>query len=120
MDLVFYSLDDNENKIFFRTSYELLDNQIVFDDKSMENTKILLTISENSLIFERKGNVCMKMNLVLNEETKGIYENSNGLSFEFSTLCKSLLITKKKIEIEYSLFVMMDEISSHKIWITFN
>lgn len=120
MELVFYSLDNDNNKVFFRTEYKRINNQIIFLDKSLENTTIYLTINGNSLVFERKGNTSMNMSLKEGFISKGHYENSTGLFFDFETKTKSLSIKDNCIEIEYSLFVLSDEISSHKIWITLN
>ena len=118
MELVFYSLDNDNNKVFFRANYEKINNQIVFPDKATENTMIYLTINEDSLIFERKGNTSMTMTLKENIETFGHYESSAGLFFDFSIVTKKLMVLEKRIEIEYTLFILGDVIGTHKIWIT--
>ena len=118
MELVFYSLDNDNNKVFFRADYERKNNQIVFVDKSIENTMIYLTINGNSLIFERKGNTSMTMTLMENIETFGHYESSTGLFFDFSIITKKLMVLDKRIEIEYTLSILGDVIGTHKIWIT--
>lgn len=120
MELVFYSLDNDNNKVFFRTDYEKKDNRIIFQDKSIENTMIYLTINGNSLLFERKGNTSMIMSLEEGKNTSGHYESSTGLFFDFVTKTKILSIIDNQIKIEYSLYVQEEEMSSHKIWITFN
>ncbi len=120
MELVFYSLDNDNNKVFFRADYERKNNQIVFVDKSIENTMIYLTINGNSLMFERKGNTSMTMVLEEMKTTSGHYESSTGLFFDFETKTKRLSIKDNKIEIENSLSVLADEMSSNKIWITLN
>ena len=83
MELVFYSLDNENNKVFFRTDFKKIDNKIVFSDKSMENTTIYLTINGNSLVFERKGNTSMMMVLEEGITHSGHYENNTGLFFFF-------------------------------------
>ena len=66
---------------------------ITFQDKATENTMIYLTINEDSLIFERKGNTSMTMTLKENIESFGHYESSAGLFFDFSRcfLCRNTL-----------------------------
>ena len=118
MELVFYSLDNDNNKVFFRADYERKNNQIVFVDKSIENTMIYLTINGNSLIFERKGNTSMTMVLEEMKTTSGHYESSAGLFFDFSIITKKLMVLDKRIEIEYTLSILGDVIGTHKIWIT--
>jgi uncharacterized beta-barrel protein YwiB (DUF1934 family) len=118
MELVFYSLDNDNNKVFFRAEYKIIDNQIIFQDKATENTMIYLTINEDSLIFERKGNTSMTMTLMENIETFGHYESSAGLFFDFRIITKKLMVLDKRIEIEYTLSILCDVIGTHKIWIT--
>lgn len=120
MELVFYSLDNDNNKVFFRSDYLKNGNEIIFEDKSVENTKIYLTIMKDSLVFERKGSTSMHMVLKEGIETSGSYNSSTGLFFDFTVKTKILSIKDNRIEIEYSLFVLGDEMSHHKIWITLN
>lgn len=119
MELVFHSLDSASNKVFYKTTLKKVDNTLIFSDKTVENTTIYLTIEEDSLLFERKGNITMEMVIKENEESIGQYENINGLMFEFKVKTKKLSILKNNIEMEYALYVDEDEISIHKIWISF-
>ena len=101
MELVFYSLDNDNNKVFFRADYKKIDNQIIFQDKATENR-----------------NTSMTMTLMENIETFGHYESSAGLFFDFSIITKKLMVLDKRIEIEYTLSILGDVIGTHKIWIT--
>ncbi len=118
MELLFYSLDKDSNKVFFRANYEKKDNLIIFQDKSMENTMIYLTINRDSLVFERKGNTSMTMILKENINTPFHYESSTGLFFDFEVKTKVLSIKDNKLELEYSLLDLGDEIQNVKLWIT--
>lgn len=118
MELVFYSLDKDSNKVFFRTNYIKKDNIIIFQDKSIENTMICLTINSDSLVFERKGNTSMTMILKENIRTPFHYESSTGLFFDLEVKTNKLSIKDNKLEIEYSLFDLSEEIQNVKLWIT--
>lgn len=119
MELTFHSLDSANNKVFYRTTFNKVDNTLIFLDKTTENTTIYLTIEKDILLFERKGNINMRLVLNLEEPTEGKYESSIGLSFDFITKTKKLKISENRIEMEYALYVEGDEISIHKIWISF-
>lgn len=118
MELIFHSLDSASNKVFFRTTFKKVEDTLIFSDKTDKNTTIYLTKKNKTLLFERKGNITMQMVLDLENETLGHYENSNGLSFDFTIKTKKLNIRENLIEMEYALYVEEDEISIHKIWIS--
>ncbi len=120
MDLTFYSIDSNNDKVIYHTSYIKSENTIIFDDKSVSNTKIYLTIDDDKVQFVRKGNVFMNVLLEYNKNTFCHYENEIGLSFDFIVKTTNLSITNKRIEMEYDLFLENDKISSHKITILFH
>ena len=118
MELVFYSLDNDNNKVFFRANYEKINNQIIFPNNTTKNTIIYLTINENSLLFQLKGNTTITMTLKENIERVGHYEGSGSLFFDVSIVTKILMVSDKRIEIEYTLFILGDVIGTHTIWIT--
>ena len=120
MNLTFYSVDNNNEKVLYNTEYVKDENQIIFLDKSVENTTIYLTILPNSLLFERRGNSNMILPLEYGKKTKCHYKNELGLEFDFLVLTTELLISSKRIEMEYSLFLDGDNISNHKITIIFH
>ncbi len=120
MDLTFYSIDSNNDKVIYHTSYIKSENTIIFDDKSVSNTKIYLTINENKVLFERKGNVFMQIPLEKDKLTSCHYENELGLSFDFKVITTNLSISNKRIEMGYELFLESDMISNHKITIIFH
>lgn len=120
MNLTFYSVDSNKEKVCYSTEFVRDENQIIFLDKSVANTTIYLTIFENSLLFERKGDILMDLPLKYGEKTLCHYKNELGLEFDFLVLTNELLISSKRIEMEYSLFLEQDKISTHKITIIFH
>ena len=120
MNLTFYSKDSNDNKVLFTTSYIKDDNEVIFNDESVSNTTIYLIINNDSIIFKRKGSILMDITIKKDLTTKCHYENEMGLSFDFLVKTKSLLIREKRIEMEYSLFLDGDIISTHKITIIFH
>lgn len=120
MDLTFYSIDSNNDKVIYHTSYIKSENTIIFDDKSVSNTKIYLTIDDNKVLFERKGNVSMKILLEEDKLSFCHYENEMGLSFDFTVVTTYLSISNKRIEMAYELFLENDMISNHKITIIFH
>lgn len=120
MELMFHSLDSNDNKVFFRASYEIKNNTYVFQDKTDKGTTIYLTINDNEILFERKGNTNMQLLLSDNTLTGGHYENNVGLKFDFGVKTTSIKIESKKLEMEYSLFLDGNILSTHKIWVLFN
>lgn len=119
MNVTFYSLDSLDNKIFFKEKGILDKNILIFNDKSAQSTKIYLTINEDNIILDRVGNIKMHMHFIRNIETAGYYENELGLEFKMNILTSKLIIKTNKIEIEYSLFLDGNMLSSHKIWILF-
>lgn len=120
MNLTFYSVDSNDEKVVYNTPFVRDENQIIFLDKSVSNTTIYLTILENSLLFERKGDIEMSLPLEMGKKTHCHYKNELGLEFDFLVLTNELLISSKRIEMEYSLFLEGDTISTHKITILFH
>lgn len=120
MELLFHSLDSNENKVFFRSNYERNGNTYVFPDKTDKGTSIILTIKNSEILFERKGNTNMQLLLSKDNMTLGHYENNLGLKFEFYVKTNNLKIEPQKIEMEYSLYVDDDMLSTHKIWVLFH
>ena len=62
----------------------------------------------------------LAVGLKYGEKTKCHYKNELGLEFDFLVLTKELLISSKRIEMEYSLFLEQDKISTHKITILFH
>lgn len=117
MQVFFYSLDNQNNKVSFNTAYKREDNKIIFEDKSIENTVIYLYIYKDKLILERKGSVEMKISFIKNKSIPSYYKNQLGLEFNFIAKCHKLTITENRIDIEYDMILDNDLISSHKIWI---
>lgn len=117
MKITFYSLDDEKNKIFFKSEGKKIDNCIIFEDKSYDNTVIKLELYSSSIILNREGNVNMKLILKKNEASECFYQNEMGLEFKFMAFCKDLIIKENRIDIEYDMILDEDILSSHKIWI---
>ena len=117
MRLSFHSIDDNDNKIFYETNYEKSENEIVFIDKTLENTTNHLLIDEDKLKLIRLGDVEMEMLFILNQTTNGYYKNNIGLEFEFIIKTNKLKVEKNKILVEYNMILDEFTASTHKIWI---
>ena len=117
MEVSFYSVNDENEKVCFKSLAEKNNNQIIFQDKSLSNTMIYLTILKDKLIFERKGDCNMKIELKNDKKTLGFYSNEIGLEFNFETKCKELIIKDKRIDIQYDMILDNSILSSHKIWI---
>jgi uncharacterized beta-barrel protein YwiB (DUF1934 family) len=117
MRLSFHSISDNEDKIFYETEYVIEDNEIVFVDKTCENTTNHLILLEDKIKLIRLGDVNMEMLFDLSCDTKGKYSNNIGLEFDFIVRCYNLKIQKNKILIEYNMILDEFTSSTHKIWI---
>ena len=105
MKLEFISFDKDKNKTRFITDYEIINDQIIFEDKSNTNTKIYLKIKDSKLDIRRIGNTKMKMTLDLAKKTEGYYKNDMSLEFEFLCLCHDLLIENNKIKARYDMII---------------
>ncbi|MCR5350408.1 MAG: DUF1934 domain-containing protein [Acholeplasmatales bacterium] len=116
MNLTFYSIDSNDEKVIYTTSYKRIDSSTIeFVDKSVEDTVInIKKLSTSSLLFTRTGKVTMILNLELNNSTKGYYKNHLGLEFEFSVYTNKIEFIDNKCVVEYKMNIN-DIISTHKI-----
>jgi len=112
--LEFYSIDDENNEVHYMSSYERQCDTFTFDDKSTENTKVLLTIGNVSRI-KREGKVSMDFWFDLDNLTQGIYENDMGLSVIFTIKTKELFFRNNTFNVSYDLYLDNDKLSSHRI-----
>lgn len=117
MVVSFFSVDNQNNRVCFKSEAVYENNTLVFQDKSVRDTYIHVTKHKDKLCFERKGSVCMSMELELGCRRTGFYKNALGLEFSFTSYCHILKITEKKIEMEYDMILDGDVLSKHKIWI---
>ena len=117
MRLSFHSISDNEDKIFYETSYVKEDNELVFLDKTCENTTNHLIFIDDKIKLVRTGEINMEMLFDLSKDTIGNYSNNMGLEFSFIIRCYNLKVTKNKILIEYNMILDEFTSSTHKIWI---
>jgi len=117
MEVFFYSLDNQNNKVSFKSNAEYINNKLVFVDKSIESTVIQLSISSDKLVLERTGNTIMKLAFIENKSSEAYYKNEMGLEFDFIVKCNKLIITDNRIDIEYDMILDKELLSSHKIWI---
>ena len=117
MRLSFHSIDDNDNKIFYESDYEKSEKEIMFIDKTLENTTNHFIFLKDKLKLIRSGDVEMEILFDLSNLTKGYYKNTMGLEFEFFIKTNTLKVEKNKILVEYNM--ILDEINTttHKIWI---
>lgn len=117
MEVFFYSLDNQNNKVSFKSNAEYINNKLVFKDKSIDSTNIHLSISKDKLVLERIGKTEMKLALIENISSEAYYRNEMGLEFNFIAKCHKLNITNNRIDIEYDMILDNELLSSHKIWI---
>lgn len=117
MELVFHSIDDRGSKTLFRSKYKIIDDKIIFSDKSTPGCTI--EFSPNvPLNFKRSGSVLMSMSFMPRMKTKGYYKNlETGLEFDFEVYTDNLKMENNKFQIEYTMFLYNERLSSHKIWI---
>lgn len=117
MVVSFFSTDNQNNRVSFRAEAVYDKETLVFQDKSVKDTYIRVSVSGNKLCFERKGAVCMAMELEAGARRTGWYKNAMGLEFSFVSDCRVLKITEKKLEMEYDMILDGEVLSKHKIWI---
>lgn len=112
--LEFYSIDDDNNEVHYMSSYERQCDTFIFEDKSTENTNVLLTIGRISRI-KREGSVTMDFWFDLENPTQGIYENNIGLSVIFTIKTKKLEFKNNRFILSYDLYLDNDKVSEHNI-----
>jgi len=117
MKLHFFSISET-NKVNFISDYEIQNESIyVFDDKSLENTKLCIDVKSNEeILFERYGDTNMNVRFIPGVKTKGEYSNSMGLEFGFHVHTKNIEILDKKITVEYDLYIDGEYNDSIKIY----
>lgn len=119
MKVHFYSKSDDYEIEFFTTAYKE-DGFIVFKDESLDNSFIKMKILDNELIFDRYGDVNMKISFLEGEKTSGLYQNAMGLEFKFEAETKRLYMIKNFIELEYNLLIDGEHNNSCKIRVEMN
>ena len=117
MEVFFYSLDNENNKVSYKSNAELSNGKLVFIDKSIESTTIHLSIMKDKLELQRIGNTNTDLVFIENKTTKAHYKNIDGLEFDFLVKCNKLITSLNRIDIEYDMILDNELLSSHKIWI---
>lgn len=117
MNIVFYSLDSYNNKVYFKTEGIFNNNILSFSD-DISNYEFI--IKNDFITLNRTGSVIMNLIFKKNKKTEGSYKNELGLEMKLEIFTKFLSIKNNKIDIEYDLFINNELISSHKIKILFN
>lgn len=102
---------NEQTKTAFQTEAVINGNAIIFEDKSIPNTKIKISKLDKAILLERFGQVKMKMLFCLDEKTKGTYINKDGLEFEYSIQTKDLMIQENKIKVSYILYMDHEEVT---------
>ena len=120
MVITFHSIDNEGNKVFYKSEAKIYDSYIEFDDKTSNNTIIKLSYTASSINIERIGDVNMKLLLLQGKITTSSYSNNMGLKFDFKVKTNELLVKENKLFANYELILDENVISSHKIWIIFN
>lgn len=117
MMIHFYSVDNDNNKVSFKSEGYESNGKLCFLDKTIKDTMIYLTISTDKLLFERKGRIEMVLPLQQEIKSKAYYKNELGLEFDFIADCTKLEINRDRIDIQYDMILDNEVQSSHKIWI---
>ncbi len=117
MEVSFYSIDNENNRISYKSEAKIENGFIVFEDKSLDSTNVYIKKENDSLTILRAGKINMEIKLIPDTLTTGAYQNDIGVEFEFNTFCKKLLLSEKRYDAEYDIILDKDIISSHKIWI---
>lgn len=117
MVVSFFSIDNQNNRVCFKSEAVYENQTLIFQDKSVKDTYIHVAENGDKLRFERKGAVRMVMELEVGCLRNGFYKNDLGLEFTFFSYCRALKITEKKIEMEYDMILDEAVLSKHKIWI---
>lgn len=120
MKLKFQSSNNDADLVEFETQYISENNKIIFDDLSIENTKIIIDIlDEFNVNFKRVGNINMDILFSLNNDKIASYSNNLGVSFDFNVFTNKLVIKNDQIIVEYESNIM-DFKQKHKIFIDLN
>ena len=120
MNLTFHSVDSDNNKVTYTTEYEYKNDEYIFLDKSVEDTKIYLKIADDlKITIKRIGNINMEIVLDQYNITIGNYKSKEGLVFELLISNTKIEINKNKLYLEYDSTIY-DIKTNHKIWILFN
>lgn len=120
MKLKFQSSNNDADLVEFEAQYISENNKIIFDDLSIENTKIIIDIlDEFNVNFKRVGNINMDILFSLNNDKIASYSNNLGVSFDFNVFTNELVIKNDQIIVEYESNIM-DFKQKHKIFIDLN
>ena len=117
MIVSFFSVDEELNKVSFRSEAKQINNSIIFDDKSVKNTIINLEIYDDKIIIDRSGDVNTYMEFMKNQYFDTSYKSKDGLEFNFKIFCNMLEIKQKRIDIEYDMILDENTKFHHKLWI---
>ena len=117
MIVSFFSVDEELNKISFKSDAKRINNSIIFEDKSVKDTIINLEIYDDKIIIDRSGYVNTYFEFRLNETFNTKYKSGDGLEFEFKIFCNLLEIKQNRIDIEYDM--ILDDFTQfhHKLWL---
>ena len=114
----FEMISENVNinfKVFGRRDGDIL----IFPDKSVPNTTMMVVFKNDAVIIRRTGSVNMEQSFVLGEQLKGFYKNDMGLEFEIRSFTTELTVEENKIEIFYEHYLEDKWQSSNKLKIIF-
>lgn len=117
MIVSFFSIDDELNKVTFKSEAKIINNSIIFEDKSVKNTIINLEVYDDKISIDRSGDINTYMEFRLNEYFDTFYKSKEGLEFNFKIFCNLLEIKQKRIDIEYDMILDENTKFHHKIWV---
>lgn len=104
MKIHFYS-KTNDFELEYFADAKKIDGAYIFKDESLENTQISMKPIGNTLLFERFGDVSMKVLYENGKNCSGAYANKMGLDFDFVAKTDLLDIKDNEINLQYDLFI---------------
>ena len=119
MIVSFTSIDEELNKVSFESEAKCINNSIIFEDKSINDTIINLELYDDKVIIDRSGYVNLYLEFRMNESFRTKYKCDNGLEFEFDIFCNLLDIKQNRINIEYDMILDKTNKTHHKLSLLF-
>ena len=118
MLITFEMISENVN-ISFKVFGRRENNTLIFPDKSVPNTTMRVTFSDEMVEIIRTGSVDMRQVFIFNKQTQGHYKNDMGLEFSLSSFTTEMTVTENSITIFYEHYLEDNWQSSNKLKILF-
>lgn len=117
MDITFIS-KSTDGVIEFTSELEIKDGVLVFEDKSIENTIVVVeVINDKMILLERFGDTNMSFNMILDKKVPAKYNNKMGLVLDISIFTKEINIKKEQIYMKYDYFIEEEYQNTYEIYL---